>query len=469
VGGGADARARSSSSAVDDVLRGGRAPSASRQADRVGDAANRATNRTEDGARQTVRRVPTEDGDARVRTDRSDLDGRARAQSDANDARISGRADATADGRARANLDGRARADATDRDRINADDRARAGAQARTGENRNRTADTRAAARNERLSADWARRAQTNPDRVRNSISTALNQTSNQTLNQAGDFRNRTNVQQWNRWGNNVRSSFRWGGGGFSPYYSNQFWSGRNLIGLGLGNGYNIGLGGGGFGGFGGGFGNGGWWGYQPWLSSYPYSYWWGQPRWNMFSSWFPNYGWSQPYYYNYGPGGNIVYRTNGVYVGGQYVGTPADYAASAADLAYVDPSQIEPTEPDDWKPLGTFSVAINEDEENPPRVIQLAINQDGLISGTIFNRSSDKLYTVQGRVDKDTQRVAFTIGNDPNVVLETGLYNLTLDETPVLVHFNEDKTATYLFVRLEEPEAVQAQAPLSAGEEALR
>jgi hypothetical protein len=123
----------------------------------------------------------------------------------------------------------------------------------------------------------------------------------------------------------------------------------------------------------------------------------------------------------------------------------------------------------DEWKPLGTFSVAINEDERNPPRVIQLATNKDGLISGTIHNRSSDKLYTVQGRVDKETQRVAFTIGNDPNVVLETGLYNLTLDETPVLVHFGENKTATYLFVRLDEPAAQQAEAPLSAGQEALR
>jgi hypothetical protein len=273
------------------------------------------------------------------------------------------------------------------------------------------------------------------------------------------DFRSRDSFQQWNRWGSNVRSGFSWGG--YSPYYSNQWWGGRSLIGLGLGSGFNVGYGGG-----------PGWWGYSPWMSSYPYSYWWGQPGWNSFASWFPwfgNYGWSSPVFYDYGPGGNIVYRSNAVYVGGQYVGTPADYAVSAADLAYVDPDEIEPTPADEWKALGTFSVAINEDEQNPPRVVQLAVNQDGLISGTIFNRSSEKLYTVQGRVDKETQRVAFTIGNDPNVVLETGLYNLTLDETPVLVHFGEEKTATYLFVRLDPPEAQQAQRPATAGEEALR
>jgi hypothetical protein len=268
------------------------------------------------------------------------------------------------------------------------------------------------------------------------------------------DWRDRNRADHWNGWGGNVRNSFRWGS---NPYYTNQWWSGRNLIGLGLGGGYNIGI------------GNNNWWGYQPWGNTYPSSYWWGRPQWTSFYTWFPNYGWSQPYYYDYGYGGNIVYRDNRVFVSGQDVGTAAAYAASAADLAYIDPSTIEPTPAEGWKPLGTFSVATSQDEQNPPRVMQLAVNQEGLISGTILNRTSDKLYTVQGRVDPDTQRVAFTIGNDPNVVLETGLYNLTLDETPVLVHYGENSTATYLFVRLDEPAAQQAEVPLTPGVEALR
>jgi hypothetical protein len=295
---------------------------------------------------------------------------------------------------------------------------------------------------------------------VRSNLSTAFQTTTRDRVDRDRDGRDRDDwrdpdrARHWNRWGHNVRSSFHFH---HSPFFhTSRWWSGRHLIGFGLGSGFSIGFG-------------DGWWGYQPWLSSYPYDYWWGRPHWNSFYTWFPDYGWSNPYYYDYGSGGNIVYRGNQVFVMGRSVGTPADYAVSAADLAYVDPNRIEPTPADEWKPLGTFSVAINEDEENPPRVIQLAINKDGLISGTIHNRSSDKTYTVQGRVDKETQRVAFTIGNDPNIVLESGLYNLTLDETPVLVHFGENKTATYLFARLTEPEAQQAERPLSAGEEALR
>ena len=94
-----------------------------------------------------------------------------------------------------------------------------------------------------------------------------------------------------------------------------------------------------------------------------------------------------------------------------------------------------------------------------------------------IHNNKSDKTYTVQGRVDKDTQRVAFTIGNDPNTVMETGMFNLTQNETPVLVHFGPTQTANYLFVRLPEPSQEQAAAattaaapqPASEGQEALR
>jgi hypothetical protein len=260
-------------------------------------------------------------------------------------------------------------------------------------------------------------------------------------------------AQHWNRWGNFVRAGYFWGPR--YPYYTSRWWQGRPLIGLGLGN-FTIG------------FGNNWWWGYQPWNRVYPYGYWWNRPVWNSFYTWFPNCTWTSPYYYDYGYGGNVVYRDTGVFVSGQYVGTPAEYAASAAELAYVDPSTIEPTPAEEWKPLGTFSVAISEDEQNPSRVIQLAVNRDGLISGTIYNRNSDKLYTVQGRVDEASQRVAFTIGNDPNVVLETGLYNLTLDETPVLVHFGENQTQTYLFVRLEEPTEGEV-AERSIGVEALR
>jgi hypothetical protein len=286
----------------------------------------------------------------------------------------------------------------------------------------------------------------------------------------------------WAGYGAAVRNSYlggygglgAYGGLGYAPFYGGNFWSGRNLIGLGLmsalGGGYGgYGLGGyglGGYGGYGlgglGGYGGlGNWWGYSPWLGTQPYGYWYGNTGWNNLAS---GYGWQQPYYYDYGPNGNVAYQGNQVVVNGTPVGTSADYAQSAAQLATVTPEEMNA--PHDWMPLGTFSVATSTNDPKPVRVAQLAYdNKQGLISGTIFNQQSNNLYTLQGKVDPQTQRVAFTVGNDPNTVMETGLYNLTQNETPVLVHFGPEQTATYLFARLPEPkEAPQTQTATAPG-----
>jgi hypothetical protein len=271
----------------------------------------------------------------------------------------------------------------------------------------------------------------------------------------------------WGNLGTNVRNNFLLGYGpyyGGYPYFGGNFWSGRNLIGLGLmsalGGGYGYGpygIGGYGMGGL------GGWWGYSPWMGNQPWNYWYGNPGWNTYAGY---YGWNTPYFYDYGSSGNVVYQGNQVLVNDQPVGTPADYAQSAANLATV--TEEEMNAPHDWMPLGTFSVATSADDTKPVRVAQLAFdNKEGLISGTIFNRESGNLYTIQGKVDPQTQRTAFTIGKDPNTVMETGLYNLTQNETPVLVHFGPNKTATYIFARLPEPkedaQAATAAAPPAA------
>ncbi len=219
------------------------------------------------------------------------------------------------------------------------------------------------------------------------------------------------------------------------------WWAGRNFIGFG-------------------GYGLWGGWGYSPWLNFYPWWYWWGNPGWGYCSNYL-GYGGDNGYYYNYGPSGNVVYQNGQVVVDGQAVGTDAEYAQSAAELANIDPADLKAVAAADWLPLGTFGWAITQDEVDPARVIQLAVSKNGLVSGTVHNRTSGNTYMVQGRVDKETQRLAFTIGDDRNTVLETGIYNLTQDQTPVLCHFGLSQTQTYNFVRLPEPEHEPATQPL--------
>ena len=56
--------------------------------------------------------------------------------------------------------------------------------------------------------------------------------------------------------------------------------------------------------------------------------------------------------YYDYGPGGNVVYQDNQVFIGGQDVGSTSDFAQSAAALATVPPPPSEAeAEKADWMP----------------------------------------------------------------------------------------------------------------------
>jgi hypothetical protein len=86
--------------------------------------------------------------------------------------------------------------------------------------------------------------------------------------------------------------------------------------------------------------------------------------------------------------------------------------------------------------------------------VMQLAVAKDGYISGTYFSTASDSAQPIQGGVDRESQRAAWTVGDNKNTVIETGIYNLTKDQTPVLVHFGQDRTQTWVMIRLDDPDA---------------
>jgi hypothetical protein len=60
--------------------------------------------------------------------------------------------------------------------------------------------------------------------------------------------------------------------------------------------------------------------------------------------------------------------------------------------------------------------------------------------------------HPADGGPDRNTQRVAFRVGESEDLVVETGLYNLTQDDAPVLVHFGPEQVENWLLVRLEQP-----------------
>ena len=56
--------------------------------------------------------------------------------------------------------------------------------------------------------------------------------------------------------------------------------------------------------------------------------------------------------------------------------------------------------------------------------------------------------------MDNETQRAAWKVGDNSEVVCETELFNLTDEETEMLIHYGSDRTEQWALVRLEEPKA---------------
>jgi hypothetical protein len=174
-------------------------------------------------------------------------------------------------------------------------------------------------------------------------------------------------------------------------------------------------------------------------------------------SGWFPTWGWSQPVYYNYGD--NVYYQDDQVYYGDQVVATAEQYADQAAAIAASVPD-TKPAE-EDWMPLGVFALVPDGQPSgvDPTMYLQLAVSKQGVISGAFQDTATEAAQQVQGMVDKQTQRAAWTAVGKDRPLMETGLVNLTEDTSPALVHFADGSTQQWLMVRLDKPEGTAAPA----------
>jgi hypothetical protein len=166
-------------------------------------------------------------------------------------------------------------------------------------------------------------------------------------------------------------------------------------------------------------------------------------------SGWFP-WGWSQPVYYNYG--NNVYYQDDMVYYGDTPVATAADYANQAEQIATSVPA--DPPPEDSWMSLGVFSVMPDgtADGADPTIFLQLAVSKEGVIAGTMQNTVSGTTKNVEGMVDRETQRAAWTVVGETRPIMEMGIGNLTQDTATTLVHYADGTTQQMLLVRMDAP-----------------
>ena len=183
---------------------------------------------------------------------------------------------------------------------------------------------------------------------------------------------------------------------------------------------------------------------------------WWAGATWATVGSWIP-WGWSQPVYYNFGE--NVFFQGDSVYFGDQPVATIDEFVQQAEAIAQSIPQDVQPAE-SDWLPLGVFAVTQDGEAatDNPTMFLQLAVSKQGIIAGTFQNTASGVVKSVEGMVDKETQRTAWTAVGESRPLMETGLTNLTQESAGVLVHFANGDTQQWLLTRLNDPNAPQTK-----------
>ncbi len=155
------------------------------------------------------------------------------------------------------------------------------------------------------------------------------------------------------------------------------------------------------------------------------------------------------PFVYDYGD--NITYQNGSVYFADQPTATEQAYADQASAIAAA--GQADPGPGSVWQPLGVFAMVAG-DETTSNDTFQLAMDQNGILRGNYFNAAANTVAPVKGALDKTSQRVAWTVGGQPYPVYEAGMYNLTQDDTTMLVHFDRDQTEQYRLFRIPQPPA---------------
>lgn len=180
---------------------------------------------------------------------------------------------------------------------------------------------------------------------------------------------------------------------------------------------------------------------------------------WAAFStvSAFMPWNWGTGNYYDYGSsgGGTSSSGDPGTVYADEATYSSPEYCEEAAQLAESAPE--EPPADTEWLSLGVFAAAADETGQSVPNMfLQLAVSKEGIIAGTYQNKTTGQTESLEGMVDQKSQRVAWTVSGKNTPIMETGLQNLTMNEAPALVHFNDGTTQNWLLVRVAKPEDAQ-------------
>ena len=149
------------------------------------------------------------------------------------------------------------------------------------------------------------------------------------------------------------------------------------------------------------------------------------------------------------------------MYANGKEVVVDDDYSKQARELAAAGAQllqqKVDAQEADklEWLPLGVFALCKSESGD-PTMFLQLAISREGIVAGSFANTTNNENLSVQGGADRESARLAVTIGDQQDVVIETGLYNVTEQQSGAMVHYQDGTRENWLLVKMPDPQGKQ-------------
>ena len=114
---------------------------------------------------------------------------------------------------------------------------------------------------------------------------------------------------------------------------------------------------------------------------------------------------------------------------------TQPDADPSAAGEEPSATGGASPAEDAQWMSLGVFEI-MPAGQSEASRVVQLAVDREGVVRGTLCDRISDEVGDLHGAIDKQSLLVTWTIGEHGDVVFEIPLAELSKPQGSLTIHF---------------------------------
>jgi hypothetical protein len=176
---------------------------------------------------------------------------------------------------------------------------------------------------------------------------------------------------------------------------------------------------------------------------------WWGVSTPIVINDWL-HYSTRTPRYYYYGDDGVVYYSDNRSYNNFNEVQGYNNFVNQAVtivkNIPQVNPANVQ------WQPLGVFSLVQDYGADDKPNdYFTLAISKEGIVGGVYLNPDTYQNEEIEGIVDAQSQRAVWKFIGKDWPIFETGIYNLTEDQSTAFIHYSNGRTDSQLLIRLQE------------------